>query len=88
MAFKTTWAVAGNLGFGLANGTSLATPLIGGLAALIKEAHPTWTGAQIRDAIMGTGTQNMSPDNNIGYGLAQGQTALGFGGAMYQSRPA
>ena len=78
---QTTWAVASDLGYGQASGTSLATPLIGGLAALIKEAHPTWTGYQIREALIGTGTLSLSPDNNLGYGMAQGLGALGFAGA-------
>ena len=69
------------MGYAHANGTSLSCPLVGGLVALLKEAHPTWTGADIRDAVIGTGTQAGAPDNNLGYGIARGLDALTFGGA-------
>jgi hypothetical protein len=78
---RTTWAVAGTDGFGVASGTSLSTPLIGGLAALLREAHPTWTPVQLRAALMGTGSQASTPDNNLGYGIADGWSALAYGGA-------
>ena len=77
---STYWARASTGGYIGANGTSLATPLIGGLAVLLKEAHPTWTGYQIRAALMATGTQNGAPDNNYGWGLAQASSALSHGG--------
>ncbi len=79
----TEWAQAWDLGYGTASGTSLATPLIGGLAALIKEGHPDWTGAQIREALIQTATRSGSPDNAYGYGIARGLDAMdysGFGG--------
>ena len=78
---STVWAKAAG-GFGTASGTSLSAPLIGGLAALLKEAHPTWTGADIRAAIMGTASQAGSPNNSVGFGLARAVPALTFGGAV------
>ncbi|TKJ37552.1 hypothetical protein CEE37_13630 [candidate division LCP-89 bacterium B3_LCP] len=41
-------------GYGLASGTSMATPLTAGVAALVKSHHPTWTGDQIYSQIMYT----------------------------------
>lgn len=35
-------------------GTSMATPLVAGIAALIKEKNPTWTGQQIKEHIIRT----------------------------------
>ena len=66
---NTVWAQAWTLGYGTANGTSLATPQVGGLAALVKEAHPEWTGWDIRQALIATGTQTATPDNAYGYGM-------------------
>ncbi|MEA2518149.1 MAG: large repetitive protein, partial [Chloroflexota bacterium] len=36
------------------DGTSMATPHVTGVAALVAAQHPTWTGSQIRDRILGT----------------------------------
>ena len=33
------------------SGTSMATPHVAGLAAIAKQAHPTWDGEQLKDAI-------------------------------------
>jgi hypothetical protein len=73
---STWWARAWTLGYGSASGTSLAAPLVGGLAALLKEGHPEWTGPEIRAALLATAGQALSPDNQTGYGLASGPDAL------------
>lgn len=43
--------VTGNR-IGLMSGTSMATPFVSGVAALLKSAYPKATGAQIKNAIM------------------------------------
>ncbi|MGC1214184.1 MAG: S8 family serine peptidase [Micromonospora sp.] len=37
------------------NGTSMASPHVAGAAALVLQAHPTWTPQQVRDAIVTSG---------------------------------
>ncbi len=40
------------------SGTSMATPHVVGVAALIASAHPTWTPQQVRDSMVGSATPN------------------------------
>ncbi|OKJ69413.1 S8 family serine peptidase [Streptomyces sp. CB02261] len=51
------------------SGTSMATPHIAGVAALLAEKHPDWTGAQLKDALMSSSkTLDASP-----YALGSGR---------------
>jgi len=70
MGVSTRWASsAGTTTYGYANGTSLSTPLIGALAALLVEAHPDWTPYKIREALCFSACHWGDPDNSFGYGI-------------------
>lgn len=60
------------------SGTSMASPFVAGLAALLLDRQPTWTPAQVRAAIVGTardvGAAGTDPD--WGAGLVDGYAAL------------
>ena len=51
-------------GYGSAAGTSFATPLVAGAAALVKQAHPGFSAAQIKSALVNTASQAVTSDNS------------------------
>ena len=45
-------------GYAVADGTSMATPHVSGVAALIKSVHPEYTGAQVIDLMKKQAARN------------------------------
>jgi len=65
-------------GFLTESGTSMATPMTAGVAALVQEAHPDWNGAQIKAAIENTADPTLNLDYNVrqsGAGVVQADDA-------------
>ncbi|MBW6474412.1 MAG: S8 family serine peptidase, partial [Anaerolineaceae bacterium] len=60
------------------DGTSMATPHVSGVAALIWSANPNWTNVQIRNALTGSALDlgNAGRDVYYGFGLVQAKAAL------------
>ncbi|MCB1607827.1 MAG: S8 family serine peptidase [Xanthomonadales bacterium] len=62
------------------DGTSMATPHVSGVAALIWSANPGWTNAQVRDAMAITAEDlgAAGRDNEFGWGLVQAADAIDY----------
>jgi uncharacterized protein (TIGR03437 family) len=50
--------------YAAAEGTSFSAPMVAGAAALVKQAHPTWTPLQIRSALVNTAKQDVLTDDS------------------------
>jgi minor extracellular serine protease Vpr len=60
----------------VSNGTSFATPLTAGAAALVKQAHPAFTQAQIQSALVDTAAESVTADQ---FGDPVGVQSIGGG---------
>lgn len=58
------------------NGTSFAAPLITGFAAGIWQSFPELNNIEIIELIKNAGSQSMSPDNFVGYGVPRFDRAV------------
>lgn len=81
-ASATVSTVVNNQGNGYAyyDGTSMATPHVAGVAALVWSANPSWTAAQIREALSVTAEDlgTAGRDNYTGWGLVRAKAALDY----------
>jgi type VII secretion-associated serine protease mycosin len=66
-------------GYAYMSGTSMATPHVSGLAALIWSQHPTWTNKQVRARIRATAVDLGASgwDQSFGYGRIDAAAAMG-----------
>jgi hypothetical protein len=66
----------GDSSFNTGSGTSFASPLVAGAAALILQVHPEWGPMEVLDALRNSADRTFNqvpgtPDNDYGYGAAR-----------------
>ncbi|MEP6680951.1 MAG: S8 family serine peptidase [Chloroflexota bacterium] len=71
VSIQSTLSGSGNQGTRI-SGTSMSAPHVAGVAALTRQAHPTWSVAEIKAAIVNTG----SPAGVIDYRVSRSGTGL------------
>nr|MBP6409819.1 S8 family peptidase [Pseudarcicella sp.] len=66
----------GNIATG--SGTSYASPLMAGLVAIFWQQNPTFTAAQIKNALKKSGDKYLNPSSQFGFGIPSPDSALKF----------
>jgi len=90
LAASTADLTIGTSDYGYMSGTSMATPAVSGMAALIWSNHNECTGTEIRDALKATAEDNGATghDDYFGHGIVKAKaasdylTANGCGGGV------
>lgn len=77
VSIYSTWLQEG---YKSLSGTSMATPMVSGVVALVKVAHPAWTAPQVIEAILKTvkDVGSSGYDTNYGWGRVRAYEAVNY----------
>jgi hypothetical protein len=59
------------------SGTSLAAPIVAGLAACVLQARPAWSAREVIQALYDSADRSGNPINGYGHGIPNGAAILG-----------
>ncbi|MGH3387641.1 MAG: S8 family serine peptidase, partial [Actinomadura sp.] len=57
LAARSSYLSSGEGAYQTMSGTSMATPHVAGVAAMLKQQHPAWAGRQLKNALMSSAEQ-------------------------------
>jgi subtilisin family serine protease len=63
-------------GYTSVSGTSFSCPLTAGVVALVLQARPSATVAEVEDILRATASQAAQPDNLLGWGIVDAGRAI------------
>lgn len=71
---------AAQASYGLESGTSMASPIVAGVAALVRSAHPDWSAQQVVSHLLATARDVYTPGHDVltGAGVVDAAAALGL----------
>ncbi|MGZ0147353.1 S8 family serine peptidase [Kribbella sp. WER1] len=85
LAATTAFSAAGGE-YAFMSGTSMATPHIAGIAAVLKSAHPAWSPMAIKSAMMTTATDQDTSGKPIKNDSGSAANPFGYGAGEVQPR--
>ncbi|WP_328998218.1 S8 family serine peptidase [Kribbella sp. NBC_00709] len=85
LAATTAFSAAGGE-YAFMSGTSMSTPHIAGIAAVLKAKHPTWSPMAIKSAMMTTATDKDSSGKPIKNDSGSQANPFGYGAGLVQPK--
>lgn len=75
---EAMWSTQLGGGIRQENGTSMASPIVAGTAALVRSLHPGWSASEVASALVESATDlgTLGRDDSYGYGLVNAADAL------------